>query len=109
MSGALLGGDALPEAVRQLVTAKAEGNPFFVEELTKCLVDEGSLRREHGRLVLARDLATLDVPDTIHQVLAARIGRLAAEARLAIQVASVIRRSPRSACSSASPRPARPA
>jgi DNA-binding NtrC family response regulator/tetratricopeptide (TPR) repeat protein len=92
MSDALLDGDALPDAVRQLIAAKADGNPFFVEELTKCLVDEGSLRREHGRFVLARDLATFDVPDTIQEVLAARIDRLAEEARRAIQVASVIGR-----------------
>jgi DNA-binding NtrC family response regulator/tetratricopeptide (TPR) repeat protein len=92
MSSALLGGEAMPEALARMIAVKAEGNPFFVEELTKCLVDDGSLRREQGRFVLARDLTAIDVPDTIQEVLAARLERLAAEARRAIQVASVIGR-----------------
>ena len=42
--------------MRALIAAKAEGNPFFVEEVTRSLLEDGTLRRENGRVVLARDL-----------------------------------------------------
>jgi hypothetical protein len=92
MTGALLGGREVPTALRELIARKAEGNPFFVEEVTKSLLEDGSLRREAGDVVLARDAADLVVPDTIQDVLLARIDRLPDEARRAIQVASVIGR-----------------
>jgi DNA-binding NtrC family response regulator/tetratricopeptide (TPR) repeat protein len=88
----LLGTDDLPEALRGLIAEKAEGNPFFVEEVTRSLLEDGTLRRENGRVVLARELAEIAVPDTIQDVLVARLDRLADEARRAIQVASVIGR-----------------
>src|SRR4029077_14479832 len=69
MTGALLGSADMPSVVRELIALKAEGNPFFVEEVTKSLVEEGALRREDGRIVLARDLADVAVPDSIHDVL----------------------------------------
>jgi DNA-binding NtrC family response regulator/tetratricopeptide (TPR) repeat protein len=92
LTGSLLGGAAVPEAVRALIDAKAEGNPFFVEEVTRSLLEDGSLRRENGRVVLARDLADIAVPDTIQDVLISRLDRLADDARHAIQIASVIGR-----------------
>lgn len=92
VSGSLLGVDHLPPAVSALVAAKAEGNPFFVEEMTRSLLEDGTLRRENGRVVVTRDLAGILVPDTIQDVLVARLDRLADDARRAIQVASVIGR-----------------
>lgn len=92
VAGSLLQADALPPEVRRLVASKAEGNPFFVEEVTKSLIEDGSLRRRGGRVVLTRDIADVAVPDTIQEVLLARIDRLADDARKAIQMASVIGR-----------------
>ncbi len=92
MTGALLGSVDMPPAVRELIARKAEGNPFFVEEVTKSLVEEGALRREDGRIVLARDLADVAVPDSIQDVLMARIDRLPDDPKRAIQIASVIGR-----------------
>jgi DNA-binding NtrC family response regulator/tetratricopeptide (TPR) repeat protein len=92
LTGSLLGGAAVPEAVRALIAEKAEGNPFFVEEVTRSLLEDGSLRRENGGVALARDLAEIAVPDTIQDVLIARLDRLADDARHAIQIASVIGR-----------------
>ena len=92
MTSSILGTLQVPDALRTLIAAKAEGNPFFVEELTKSLLEEGTLRRENGRAVLARPIESLSVPDTIHDVLMARLDRLAEESRRAIQVASVIGR-----------------
>jgi predicted ATPase len=92
MTDSMLGTAEVPAALRTLIARKAEGNPFFVEELTRSLLEDGSLRRENGRVVLARDVADISVPETIQDVLLARIDRLAAESRRAIQVASVIGR-----------------
>jgi DNA-binding NtrC family response regulator/tetratricopeptide (TPR) repeat protein len=92
ITGALLGTVEIPSAVGSLIAAKAEGNPFFVEEVTRSLLEDGTLQRENGRVVLARDLEQISVPDSIHDVLIARLDRLADDARRAIQVASVIGR-----------------
>jgi transcriptional regulator with AAA-type ATPase domain/tetratricopeptide (TPR) repeat protein len=92
VTGSVLGTADIPETLRGLIAAKAEGNPFFVEEVTRSLLEDGSLRRENGRVVLARQLDDIAVPDRIQDVLIARLDRLAHDARLAIQVASVIGR-----------------
>jgi DNA-binding NtrC family response regulator/tetratricopeptide (TPR) repeat protein len=92
ISGALLGTMDIPAEVGSLIAAKAEGNPFFVEEVTRSLLEDGTLRRENGRVVLAREGHAIAVPDSIQDVLAARLDRLADDARQAIQVASVIGR-----------------
>jgi class 3 adenylate cyclase/tetratricopeptide (TPR) repeat protein len=88
----VLGSAELPEAVRRLVAGKAEGNPLFLEEVVKSLLEDGTLRREEGRILLARDPGAIAVPDRIHDVLMARIDRLAEEPKRAIQVAAVIGR-----------------
>ncbi len=92
ITGSVLGTTDIPEALRGLIAAKAEGNPFFVEEVTRSLLEDGSLKREDGHVVLARALDAIAVPDRIQDVLIARLDRLADDARLAIQVASVIGR-----------------
>ncbi len=81
-----------PDEVRQLVTAKAEGNPFFIEEVTKSLVESGTLRRSNGTLTLARSPGEVFIPETVQEVILTRIDRLEADAREAIQLASVIGR-----------------
>jgi predicted ATPase len=92
MTRSVLGIGEVPESLAALIARKAEGNPFFIEELTKSLLEDGSLQIEGGRLVLARDLENVSVPDTIQDVLMARIDRLAEESRRAIQLAAVIGR-----------------
>ena len=88
----VLGGLEVPEAVQRVVASKAEGNPLFLEEVAKSLLEDGTLRREDGRVVLARDLDEIAVPDRIHDVLMARIDRLPEEPKRAIQIAAVIGR-----------------
>ncbi|MFI5314976.1 MAG: ATP-binding protein [Myxococcota bacterium] len=92
MAQSLLGSLELPLDLRAVIERKAEGNPFFVEELTKSLVEEGALRRDACGVTLERSLESIAVPDTIQDVLAARIDRLADEPKRAIQLASVIGR-----------------
>jgi class 3 adenylate cyclase/tetratricopeptide (TPR) repeat protein len=92
MTGALLKSGTLPESLGALIASKAEGNPFFVEEVTKSLLDEGAVHIADGDVTLARDVSEISVPDSIHDVLMARIDRLADDPKHAIQVASVIGR-----------------
>jgi class 3 adenylate cyclase/tetratricopeptide (TPR) repeat protein len=92
MAMAILDAAEIPEALRDLVAAKAEGNPLFVEEVTKSLLEDGTLRREGDRIVLARDAADVAVPDSIHGVLMARLDRLDDNPKRALQMASVIGR-----------------
>lgn len=82
----------LPTELRELVVDRAEGNPFFVEELLGVLIDRGLLARRNGSWAL-RDLPSeFTVPDSVHAVLAARIDLLGAAEKSAIQAAAVIGR-----------------
>jgi class 3 adenylate cyclase len=79
--------------VLELVTGHAEGNPFFVEEVVADLLDRGLLEREEGGWSLRDGAVDLGVPDSVHGVVAARIDLLPAEAKAALQAASVVGRS----------------
>ena len=92
MAAAILAADDLPAELRVLIGGKAEGNPFYVEELVKSLEENGALHRVTGRLQLARPVSELAIPDTIHDVIAARIDRLAEAPKRTLQLASVIGR-----------------
>src|SRR3990172_10861317 len=92
MAAAVLATDALPAELRALVAAKAEGNPFYVEELVKSLEETGILVRRDGRYELARPVTELSVPGTIHDLIAARIDRLEEAPKRTLQLASVIGR-----------------
>ena len=88
----LLGVPGLPAEARRLIAGRAEGNPLFVEELSRALVDDGTLERVDGGYRLARPPDEAAVPDTIQGVIMARIDRLPDASKTALQVASVIGR-----------------
>jgi class 3 adenylate cyclase/tetratricopeptide (TPR) repeat protein len=88
----LLRVDHLPTAIRELVIGKAEGNPFFVEELLRSLIDAGLLLIEAGRVTPAGRVEALNVPDTLQGVVAARVDRLAPRDKHTLQTAAVIGR-----------------
>jgi len=92
MIKAIMAADSLPGALETLIVRKAEGNPFFVEEVVKSVQELGALRREGGRHVLARRLEEIVIPDTIQDVIMARIDRLAEAHKKALQFAAVIGR-----------------
>jgi DNA-binding NtrC family response regulator/tetratricopeptide (TPR) repeat protein len=92
MAREVLGTDELPAELESLIVSKAEGNPFFVEELVRSAEELGAIRREGSRLLLARPLDLALVPDTIQDVITARIDRLAEAPRRALRVAAVIGR-----------------
>jgi class 3 adenylate cyclase len=84
--------ESLPAETRDSVLAKAEGNPFFVEEVIRMLIDSGAIIHE-GERWIANDSAThIAIPDTIHGLLLARIDRLPQETKRTLRVASVIGR-----------------
>ncbi len=74
----VLGAADMPEPVTRQVLAKAEGNPFFIEELARVVLEQRGA------------VAELAVPDTIEEVLLARIGRLPLSERRVLQAAAVI-------------------
>jgi class 3 adenylate cyclase/tetratricopeptide (TPR) repeat protein len=92
MAAGVLQAGALPAELSTLIASKAEGNPFYVEEVTKTLVETGVLAPTNGRYTLQHPLSDVKVPDTIQEVILARIDRLEPEAKQAIQLASVIGR-----------------
>jgi hypothetical protein len=87
----LLGAEP-PDSVRDLVVARAEGNPFFVEELLATLIDRGVLLRRNGGWTSSELPPGFEIPDTVQAVLAARIDLLPAEEKAALQAAAVIGR-----------------
>jgi class 3 adenylate cyclase/tetratricopeptide (TPR) repeat protein len=82
----------LPDRLRDVVVERAEGNPFFVEEVLGTLIDRGLLRRRNGGWTLAALPADFSVPDSVQAVLAARIDLLGAAEKEALQAAAVIGR-----------------
>jgi class 3 adenylate cyclase len=87
----LLGG-TLPPGLRDVVVQRAEGNPFFVEEVLGTLIDLGLLRHEAGAWTLAELPPDFSVPDTVQAVVAARVDLLEAADKEGLQAASVIGR-----------------
>jgi class 3 adenylate cyclase/tetratricopeptide (TPR) repeat protein len=88
--GAILGDDAALHALRQLLIVKTEGNPLFLEESVRSLIDAGALVGERGAYRQAGPVDTIRVPDTVQTVISARIDRLEPEAKRVLQVAAVI-------------------
>jgi class 3 adenylate cyclase/tetratricopeptide (TPR) repeat protein len=89
---ALLGDDPNLEPLKQLLVAQTEGNPFFVEESVRTLIETKALVGERGNYRLAKDLPSVQVPATVQAVLASRIDRLPSEQKRLLQSASVIGR-----------------
>jgi class 3 adenylate cyclase len=85
--------EALPESLREMVVGGSEGNPFYVEELIRMLMEEGVVDRSGEKwLVNAARLAEAKVPPTLVGVLQARLDSLQPAEKTALQCASVIGR-----------------
>ena len=87
---ALLGDDPSLAPLKQLLIARTEGNPFFLEESVRTLVETGVLVGQPGAYRLDAPLPTIQVPATVQAVLAARIDRLPPEEKRLLQTAAVI-------------------
>jgi class 3 adenylate cyclase/tetratricopeptide (TPR) repeat protein len=87
---ALLGDDPSLAPLTQLLIARTQGNPFFLEESVRTLAETEVLMGECGAYRLAKPLESLQVPATVQAVLAARIDRLPPEEKRLLQTAAVI-------------------
>ncbi len=88
---ALVGGDTLPGELEQRLLEQAEGNPFFLEELVRGLVDSGALVASNGGYRFDHETA-VEIPATVEQVILARVDRLPAAYRGTLTAASVLGR-----------------
>ncbi len=83
--------DWIPDELRDRIVARAGGNPFFIEESLRSLVESGAAEKDaSGEWHLRERPAVLEVPATLHAVVASRIDRLPPTARECIQLAAVI-------------------
>ena len=87
---ALLGSDSSLAPLKQLLIARTEGNPFFLEESIRTLVETKVLVGERGSYRLEKTLESTQVPVTVQAVLAARIDRLPPDEKRLLQSAAVI-------------------
>jgi predicted ATPase len=87
---ALLGRDSSLAPLKQLLIGRTEGNPFFLEESVKTLLETKVLVGERGNYHLAKPIESRQVPVTVQAVLAARIDRLPPEQKHLLQSAAVI-------------------
>jgi len=88
----VIGADALPAALAGRVLTTSEGNPLFLGELVRMLVNDGTLKREGDRWTTGVEVAALEMPPTIHALLAARIERLRPPERTVLERAAVVGR-----------------
>ena len=88
----LLNIEEIPPETRRLMFDKAEGNPFFLEELLRSLIDAGIVTMQEEKAVFAQAIQSIDVPNTLQEVIAARIDRLPAQDKRTLQTAAVIGR-----------------
>jgi predicted ATPase len=86
----LVGDDVTLEPLTRCVVARSEGNPFFLEESVRTLIETHGLVGERGAYRPARDAQVVAVPPTVRAVLAARIDRLPSEERELLQAAAVV-------------------
>jgi class 3 adenylate cyclase/tetratricopeptide (TPR) repeat protein len=86
----MLGDDATVAALKPLLIARTEGNPFFLEESVRSLAETGHLAGVQGVYRLLQPLETITVPATVRAVLDARIDRLSAGDKRLLQCAAVI-------------------
>jgi class 3 adenylate cyclase/tetratricopeptide (TPR) repeat protein len=90
MLDTLMGEDAALVPLKRLLIDRTQGNPFFLEETVRGLVENGALVGPPGDYRLATALPAIQIPATVQAVLAARIDRLLAEDKRLLQVASVV-------------------
>ena len=90
--GSLLAVDDLPAELRQRVLDRAEGNPLFVEEVVRMLIEEGMVERRDDRWVARAEAADVRVPDSVEALIRARLDTLPSPERATLQAASVVGR-----------------
>jgi class 3 adenylate cyclase/tetratricopeptide (TPR) repeat protein len=87
-----LGSDPALAPLRPRIEARARGNPLFVEEIVRSLVERGALRGARGAYTPAAPVEEIELPETVQAVLASRIDRLSPRDKDVLQAAAVIGR-----------------
>ncbi len=82
----------IPEELKKIIVNKSQGNPFYIEELIKSLVEQGYIVEEKGTWQFKRDIRMLQLPDSVEAVILSRIDRLDYRDRDVLQIASVLGR-----------------
>jgi class 3 adenylate cyclase/tetratricopeptide (TPR) repeat protein len=92
MLESLLKTETIPPDLKRFVRDKAEGNPFYLEELVNSLIESETLLRDNGSWKITRPIAQADISSTIHGLISGRLDRLEKETKRILQEASVIGR-----------------
>jgi len=85
--------DNLPHTTRAHIVEAAEGNPFFIEEVIRALIDQHAIEVRDGSLTVTEKIASVAIPGSIQEVIMVRVDQLDARTRQVLQIASVIGRS----------------
>ncbi len=80
----------IPHATRQMIEDKAQGNPFYIEEVVRSLVDEGAVEAKDGRFRATEKIHDVVIPATIQEVIMARVDGQPLRKRQILQTACVI-------------------
>lgn len=92
MLESLLESETIPSDLKRFVQDKAEGNPFYLEELVNSLIETETLIRDNGSWKIARPITESEISSTIHGLISGRLDRLERETKRILQEASVIGR-----------------
>jgi class 3 adenylate cyclase/tetratricopeptide (TPR) repeat protein len=92
MLESLLQTESLPSDLKRFIEDKAEGNPFYLEELINSLIESETLVRDNGNWKITRTITESHIPPTIHGLISSRLDRLEKETKRILQEASVIGR-----------------
>ena len=92
MLASLLKTETIPSDLQRWVNSKAEGNPFYLEELVNSLIESETLARDNGSWKVTRSIAESDIPSSLHGLITSRLDRLDKQTKRILQKASVIGR-----------------
>ena len=92
MLASLLKTETIPPDLKRWVQNKAEGNPFYLEELVNSLIESDTLTRDDGSWKLTRSFTESDIPSSLHGLITGRLDRLDNQTKRILQKASVIGR-----------------
>ncbi len=93
MLESLLDTKEIPKDMKRYIRENVGGNPFYLEEVVNALIESKTIIRNHGTWRLNRLISQIDMPSTIHGIIAARLDRLGSASKRILQEASVIGRS----------------
>lgn len=88
----LLHVENLTDTVRKKILQKSEGNPFYMEELIRSLMDKGMILRANGQWQVTKEIQEITIPDSLIAVITARLDRLSERSQQVIQAAAVLGR-----------------